>query len=234
MSEYFEGFKDMLNISEDYYNKYYLETKNEKYKKILDIINIEVKRTLTEEFINSNQIFASNLEEILKVFVISNDNQKYVSGMSFIANMILKLANNDKIKAFIVLKNIFEDKNIKDIYENNTDNIVGKFKIKFKEKMPLLFQHFEKNHVDLIFVIYWLMTLLYYNFDENIGEHVFKIYIKNREFDIYFNAIIAILMILEKDLLNKNYADIYIVLNSSKKFDINFEKFGENLDKLII
>ena len=33
MSEYFEGFKDMLNISEDYYNKYYLETKNENTKK---------------------------------------------------------------------------------------------------------------------------------------------------------------------------------------------------------
>ena len=231
MSESFEGFKDMLNITEDYYNKYYLETKDEKYKEKLKLINIEVKRTLTEEFLNKNQIFASNLEEILKVLVLSN-NQKYISGMSFIAKMVLKIGNNDKIKSFIVLKNIFEDKNLKDIYENNTQNIVNRFKIKFKEKMPLLFQHFEKNHLDSDFVNYWLMTLLCFNFDENIGEYVFKIYIKNREFDIYFNAIIAILMILENELLNKNYADIYIILCSTKISNIKFEKFVENLNKL--
>jgi hypothetical protein len=231
MSEYFEGFKDMLNISEDYYNKYYLETKNEKYKKILDIINIEVKRTLTEEFINSNQIFASNLEEILKVFVISN-NQKYFSGMSFIANMVLKLANNDKIKAFIVLKNIFEDKNIKDIYENNTDNIVGKFKIKFKEKMPLLFQHFEKNNIQPYSILTWFKSLFAYDFEESIAEYIFKSFIIKNNFDIYIYAVLSVFKIYENELLNKNNNELLsFFFSMSKGVDLN--KFRENFDKYI-
>ena len=43
--------------------------------------------------------------------------------MSFIAKMILKMTSNDKIKTFIILRNIFENKYLKDLYLINIEYI---------------------------------------------------------------------------------------------------------------
>ena len=232
MSAYPEGFEDKLNITKELYDKCYNETKDEKNNKKLNMINIEVKRTLTPEFINANPTFASNLEEVLKTFIISTDRQEYKSGMSFIGKMVLNSVNNNKFNAFVILKNIFEDKNIKEIYDNNLQNIENKFKIICKEKRPILYQYFEKNKIDLIFLTYWLMTLLSFNFDEKISEYVFKIFLKKKDFDVYIKAVLSILIVLENEILSKNNMDVYILLNSTKMINVDFDKFVENINKL--
>ena len=232
MSAYPEGFEDKLNITKELYDKCYNETKDEKNNKKLNMINIEVKRTLTPEFINDNPTFASNLEEVLKTFIISTDRQEYKSGMSFIGKMVLNSVNNNKFNAFVILKNIFEDKNIKEIYDNNLQNIENKFKIICKEKRPILYQYFEKNKIDLIFLTYWLMTLLSFNFDEKISEYVFKIFLKKKDFDVYIKAVLSILIVLENEILSKNNMDVYILLNSTKIINVDFDKFVENINKL--
>ena len=232
MSAYPEGFEDKLNITKELYDKCYNETKDEKNNKKLNMINIEVKRTLTPEFINANPTFASNLEEVLKTFIISTDRQEYKSGMSFIGKMFLNSVNNNKFNAFVILKNIFEDKNIKEIYDNNLQNIENKFKIICKEKRPILYQYFEKNKIDLIFLTYWLMTLLSFNFDEKISEYVFKIFLKKKDFDVYIKAVLSILIVLENEILSKNNMDVYILLNSTKMINVDFDKFVENINKL--
>ena len=232
MSAYPEGFEDKLNITKELYDKCYNETKDEKNNKKLNMINIEVKRTLTPEFINANPTFASNLEEVLKTFIISTDKQEYKSGMSFIGKMVLNSVNNNKFNAFVILKNIFEDKNIKEIYDNNLQNIENKFKIICKEKRPILYQYFEKNKIDLIFLTYWLMTLLSFNFDEKISEYVFKIFLKKKDFDVYIKAVLSILIVLENEILSKNNMDVYILLNSTKMINVDFDKFVENINKL--
>lgn len=232
MSAYPEGFEDKLNITKELYDKCYNETKDEKNNKKLNMINIEVKRTLTPEFINANPTFASNLEEVLKTFIISTDRQEYKSGMSFIGKMVLNSVNNNKFNAFVILKNIFEDKNIKEIYDNNLQNIENKFKIICKEKRPILYQYFEKNKIDLIFLTYWLMTLLSFNFDEKISEYVFKIFLKKKDFDVYIKAVLSILIVLENEILSKNNMDVYILLNSTKIINVDFDKFVENINKL--
>ena len=231
MIDELKDFKDKLNLTVEDYNKYYALTNEEQNQVKLNMITIDVKRTLTEEFIGKNPTFYTNLIEVLKTFVISSDNQIYISGMSFIAKMILKLTNNDKIKAFIVLKNLFEDKNIKELYENMTENIYNKFNVQFKEKMNVLFQHFQKNQIEIHFINCWLKTLFCYNFDDNIGEYVFKLYIKNSDFDVYIKAALAILMNLESELLKKNTMEIFITLNSNK-IKIDSEKVIENINKL--
>ena len=232
MSAYPEGFEDKLNITKELYDKCYNETKDEKNNKKLNMINIEVKRTLTPEFINANPTFASSLEEVLKTFIISTDRQEYKSGMSFIGKMVLNSVNNNKFNAFVILKNIFEDKNIKEIYDNNLQNIENKFKIICKEKRPILYQYFEKNKIDLIFLTYWLMTLLSFNFDEKISEYVFKIFLKKKDFDVYIKAVLSILIVLENEILSKNNMDVYILLNSTKIINVDFDKFVENINKL--
>ena len=232
MSAYPEGFEDKLNITKELYDKCYNETKDEKNNKKLNMINIEVNRTLTPEFINANPTFASNLEEVLKTFIISTDRQEYKSGMSFIGKMVLNSVNNNKFNAFVILKNIFEDKNIKEIYDNNLQNIENKFKIICKEKRPILYQYFEKNKIDLIFLTYWLMTLLSFNFDEKISEYVFKIFLKKKDFDVYIKAVLSILIVLENEILSKNNMDVYILLNSTKMINVDFDKFVENINKL--
>ena len=68
--------------------------------------------------------------------------------MSFITKMILELTKNNTIKTYIILKNIFEFQDIKDLYNNKLENIKNKYEIIFKEKLPLLYEHFKKNNVD--------------------------------------------------------------------------------------
>ena len=201
---------------------------NENNKYIIKCISLDVPRTLSEEFRKQNPEFTSNLEEVLKVFSFSNGGLGYISGMSSIIKMLLKLTNNNKIKTYIVLRNIFENENIKDLYNDNYMNIYNKFKILFKEKLPSLFQHFENNKIDLLnFVISKIKTLFTFNFDENIAEYIFKIFIYKNDFNVYINSLIVILKIYEKELLNKNEYEIFSLICSIKTVDIN--KFIENM-----
>ena len=227
-----EKFENALNITEkDYYN--ILSTINkEENKEIIEIIPIEVKRTLSDEFINKNPEFVVNLEEILKIFTISNS-LGYISGMSFIAKTILKLTNNNKIKAFIILRNIFEDNNLKILYNNDDQKIKDmyhKFELKLKEKIPILYNHFKKYNIEhTMYIISWLKPLFSFGFDDKIGEYIFKKYIIQKDFNVYYDAALSVLKCFENELLSaKNYEGIYPILFSIRnKVDIN--KFIENM-----
>ena len=152
--------------------------------------------------------------------------------MSFITKMILKLADNNKIKTYIILKNIFENQNIKDLYNNNHKNIFDKYYLLFKEKIPILFQHFEKNKIQSeFFIISWLTSLFTFEFDENIAEYIFKIFIYKNDFDIYIYSILSILMIYENELLNKKGDEILPFCFSMK--EVEFNKFIEKINNLL-
>ena len=226
-----EKFENKLGLNESDYNKILLTINNEENKDNFNFhcISVDIPRTISEEDRFKNPKFYSNLEEILKVFSCSNDGLGYIPGMSFITKMILKLADNNKIKTYIILKNIFENQNIKGFYNNNYKNTLDKYKLIFKEKMPLLFQHFEKNGIQSeLFVLTWLKTLFSFKFDENVAEYIFKIFIYKNNFDIYIYAILSIFMIYENELLSKNNEDILSLCFLIKEVEINkfIEKFN--------
>ena len=226
------GFENKLKLTEKDYNSI-LETINDpKNNEKIKIIPIEVIRTSSKEG-NQNEILKNDLEEVLKVFVLSNGDLGYYSGMSFIARIIMKITNNNKVKTFIILRNIFENKNLKKIYLNkDIDNIINNFKIKFKENIPKLYEHFEKNNIQPITIIKcWITPLFCFYFDNNIGEYVLKLFISSGNFDILIDAVLSVLMTLENNLLNKEYKEIYIVL-SSIYISIDYNKFVENMKKL--
>ena len=229
-----EKFENKLGLNESDYNKILSTIKNEENKDNFNFkcISVDIPRTISEEDRLKNPQFCSNLEEVLKVFSFSNGGLGYISGMSFITKMILKLTDNNKIKTYIILKNIFENQNIKDFYNNNYKNVLDKFKLLFKENMPLLFQHFEKNKIQSEhFIIKWLISLFTFEFDENIAEYIFKIFIYKNDFDIYIYAILSIFMIYENELLSKNNEELISLCFSIKGVEIN--KFIEKLNKYI-
>ena len=163
-------------------------------------ISYDIPRT--KKYIIENHLdktFISNLEEILRVFAKSNWGIGYISGMSFITKMILELTKNNTIKTYIILKNIFEFQDIKDI------NIKNKYEIIFKEKLPLLYEHFKKNNVDDFhyFAYTWLKCLFTFNFDKKLGENIFKIFILKNDFNVYFYTILAIYKCYEQKLIIK-------------------------------
>ena len=184
-------------------------------------ISYDIPRT--KKYIIENHLdktFISNLEEILRVFAKSNWGIGYISGMSFITKMILELTKNNTIKTYIILKNIFEFQDIKDI------NIKNKYEIIFKEKLPLLYEHFKKNNVDDFhyFTYTWLKCLFTFNFDKKLGENFFKIFILKNDFNVYFYIILAIYKCYEQKLLsvNHNLKIIQIFNNDNlNKLDIN-------------
>ena len=230
-----EKFVNKLGLNENDYikilstiNNISSKEDNENNKYIIKCISLDVPRTLPEEFRKQNPKFTSNLEEVLKVFSFSNGGLGYISGMSFIVKMLLKLTNNNKIKTYIVLRNIFENENIKDLYNDNYMNIYNKFKILFKEKLPSLFQHFENNKIDLLnFVYSKFKTLFTFTFDENIAEYIFKIFIYKNDFNINLDSLLVILKIYEMELLNINEYEILTFIYSIKTVDFN--KFIENM-----
>ena len=230
-----EKFENKLNITEKDYHNILSTINNEENKQKIKVIPIEVKRTLSNEFINQNPEFALNLEEILKIFALSNGGLGYKSGMSFIAKTILKLTNNNKIKAFIILRNIFEDDNLKSLYENNHEKIKDmyeKFKLKLKEKISILYNYFVKNNIDVQFIHGWIMSLFSFNFDDKIGEYVFKLYIIKKDFNVYYDAALAILKCFENEILNHNeILYIYSLLNSAK-INIDANTFIYNMNKI--
>ena len=229
-----EKFENKLGLNEGDYNKILSTLDNDENKDNdnFHYISLDVPRTISEEERLKNPQFYSNLVEVLKVFSFSNDGLGYLSGMSFITKMILKLTDNNKIKTYIILKNIFENQYIKDIYNNNIENIYNKYTLLFKEKIPLLFHHFEKNNIQPYFMASWLKSLFTYDFEENIAAYIFKCFIIKNNFDIYIYAILSIFKIYENELLSKNENELLsFFFSMSKRVDLN--KFRENLDKYI-
>ena len=223
-----EKFENKLNLTEKDYNDILNTLNDEKNKQYLKLISVDIPRTLSVEFRNQNPLFSSNLEEVLGVFAASNDGLGYVSGMSFIAKIILKMTSNDKIKTFIILRNIFENQSLKDLYRNQYETIINDFNKKFNEKIPLLFKHFEKNMIAPYYYLYtWLKSLLCFKFDENIGEYVFKLFLEKNDFSIYYNAILSILLAYENELLKKSQTEILTFLNNIKSVD--FTNFTKNI-----
>jgi len=229
-----EKFENKLGLNESDYNKVLSTINNEENKDNYNFkcISLDIPRTISKEDRLKNPQLSSNLEEVLKVFSSSNDGLGYISGMSFITKMIIKLTDNNKIKTYIILKNIFENQNIKGFYNNNYKNVFEKYKLLFKEKMPLLFQHFEKNKIQSeLFIIIWLKSLFSFEFDENIAEYIFKVFIYKNDFDIYIYAILSIFMIYENELLSKKNDEILIFCFSIKGVEVN--KFIEKFNKYI-
>ena len=229
-----EKFENKLGLNENDYNKILLTINNEENQdnNNFKCISLDVPRTISEEERLKNPQLYSNLEEVLKVFSSSNDGLGYISGMSFIAKVILKLTDNNKVKTYIILKNIFENQSIKDLYKNNQNNIFDKYKLLFKEKMPLLFQHFEKNNIQPYSILTWFKSLFAYDFEESIAEYIFKSFIIKNNFDIYFYAVLSVFKIYENELLNKNNNELLsFFFSMSKGVDLN--KFRENFDKYI-
>ena len=149
--------------------------------------------------------------------------------MSFITKMILELTKNNTIKTYIILKNIFEFQDIKDI------NIKNKYEIIFKEKLPLLYEHFKKNNVDDFhyFAYTWLKCLFTFNFDEKLGENIFKIFILKNDFNVYFYTILAIYKCYEQKLLSvNNNLKIILIFNNDNLNKLDINKILENLNLL--
>ena len=72
--------------------------------------------------------------------------------------------------------------------------------------LPLLYEHFKKNNVDDFhyFTYTWLKCLFTFNFDEKLGENIFKIFILKNDFNVYFYIILAIYKCYEQKLLSIN------------------------------
>ena len=106
-----EKFENKLGLNESDYNKIKSKINNEENKEnfYFKCISVDIPRTISEEDRLKNPQFCSNLEEVLKVFVSSNGGLGYISGMSFITKMILKLTlikkMNKKIIILIIIKN---------------------------------------------------------------------------------------------------------------------------------
>ena len=217
-------FDNKLGVTEKEYINNLPNINKEEYSHQNKCISVDVPRTTKDTNISGN------LEEILKVFSITNGGLGYQSGMSFIIKALLELANNDKIKAYIILRNIFENKDLHDIYDNNYQNVINKLELKFKEKMPLLFQHFKNNNIPFTISLGLLKSLFCFQFDENIAKELLKIFIVKNDFDIYLNSFLSILKINEEELLNKKNEEILFSLNNYKILEI--KKFFEIMKKL--
>ena len=218
-------FKNKLGITEKEYLDNIPNINKEEYSHQNKCISVDVPRT-----INISEI-SSNLAEILKVFSITNGGLGYISGMLYIVKALLDLTNNDKIKTYIIMRNIFQNEDLLNLYNNNNQNVMNKLEVKFGEKIPLLFQHFKKNNIDLMMLsISLLKSLFCYEFDENIAKELLKIFIIKNDFVLYLNAFLAILKINEEELLKKNFEGIIVFINNYKAYDVN--KFFEIIKKL--
>ena len=234
MNKYNLKMKKNLNLEKDFNNKLGITEKEymdnlpninkEEYSDQNRYISADVPRTTEDKNISGN------LEEILKVFSITNGGLGYKSGMSFIVKTLLELTNNNKIKTYIIMRNIFENKDLHNLYDGQFQNVINKLELKFKEKMPSLYQHFKNNNFHIDFSFSLLTTLFCYNFDENIAKELLKIFIVKNDFDLYLNAYLTILKINEEELLNKKYEEIYSLMINYKTFDIN--KYFETLKQL--
>ena len=227
-----------LNFEKDFNNKLGLTEKdyianlpninNEENEFNNRCISADVPRT------TNNPDISKNLEEILKVFSITNEGLQYKSGMSFIVKTILEITNNNKIKTYIILRNIFENQDLHSFYDNDKyQNVMNKFELKFKEKMPILYQHFKKYDVTPIhYALSLLKTLFCFQFNENIAKDLLKIFIVKNDFDIYLNACLSYLKINEEGLLGKNFIGEILCLLNNNKMMINVNKFNEIMTKL--
>ena len=212
-------FNNKLEITEKEYNDNLPNINKEEYSFQNRCISADVPRTTEDKNISGN------LEEILKVFSITNGGLGYKSGMSFIVKGLLELTNNNKIKTYIIMRNIFENKDLHNLYDGQFQNVINKLELKFKEEMPSLFQHFKNNNISILFSLKLLNSLFFYEFDENSAKELLKIFIVKNNFDLYLNAVLFLLKINEEDLLNKKKEEIFISVINYKMLDIN--KFFE-------
>lgn len=194
-------------LNEKYYNKYFNYDEELKgYKLILgkQVPNPQIEKDINRTFMKEIEQTPKNIQILKNILNAINvfDSSGYCQGMNFIVGFLLKLTNYDEVKTFYIFKNILCD--IKGYFEDGLPLLKLNnrlFNKNFKELCPKLHKCFQKNDiVNEFWVSKWLQTLftLSLPFEElTIIWDVLLI----RGFDFIVYICLAIIEILEKDLL---------------------------------
>ena len=194
-------------LNEKYYNKYFnYDEELKEYKLILgkQVPNPQIEKDINRTFMKEIEQTPKNIQILKNILNAINvfDSSGYCQGMNFIVGFLLKLTNYDEVKTFYIFKNILCD--IKGYFEDGLPLLKLNnrlFNKNFKELCPKLHKRFEKNDiVNEFWVSKWLQTLftLSLPFEElTIIWDVLLI----RGFDFIVYICLAIIEILEKDLL---------------------------------
>ena len=194
-------------LNEKYYNKYFnYDEELKEYKLILgkQVPNPQIEKDINRTFMKEIEQTPKNIQILKNILNAINvfDSSGYCQGMNFIVGFLLKLTNYDEVKTFYIFKNILCD--IKGYFEDGLPLLKLNnrlFNKNFKELCPKLHKCFQKNDiVNEFWVSKWLQTLftLSLPFEElTIIWDVLLI----RGFDFIVYICLAIIEILEKDLL---------------------------------
>jgi hypothetical protein len=221
-------------------------------KEIDNQIKKDLHRTLSENNLFLLENASSSLYQLLKALAIYDKEVSYCQGMNFIAGFLLIVSEFNEVECFYMLLSLFTKEysrkfGIRGFYLNEFPMLnfyIYTFDHIFKKNMPDLKSHFQSLEVpNDLWVSKWYQAL-FTNFLP--FETVCRIWDCLIVKGLYFihNFTIAILQILEKDLLTcKDICDVAEVFNTinpysekncKKKKVINVEEIIENALKIDI
>jgi hypothetical protein len=103
------------------------------------------------------------LEELLKVFALSEADIGYVQGLNFVAGLCLLVTGGDCPKAYFVLKRLVKGLGLRGLYTENLPKLAEMTEMlhdQMEEMMPELRRTFEAEEVaDGMWVTKWLLSL---------------------------------------------------------------------------
>ena len=214
--------------------------KNPISNKILNIIKLDVKRTLFKENIEINREILIN---ILSCIAFINPKINYCQGMNFISSFLLQINNYNEEETFYFLLSIIENTEFSVIYNENLNKLKCFFFI-FERLIhiytPEVYFIFISNNINVnYFCPSWFLTLFTNSSTiinlENQPEILLKIW------DFFFlkgwkallNIGILIIIKFEKKLLNCNYEEIiHFLINGVLESEFFKNSFINEFQKL--
>lgn len=183
-------------------------------------IELDIRRTFTEdEGFNNNKDHHSKLLNILLAYAKRNTSVGYCQGMNYLGGMIVRVVENEE-EAFWVFTSLFENILPLDYFCLMTEILVDQkvFLHILQKKKAKLYKHLQNIGLDFAIISFqWLVCLLSANLEKCISETIWDFLFLEGSVTI-FRAILAILSILEADLLQQTeFNELYTILDTNPK-----------------
>ena len=235
-NESLENFsQDYLILSEKTKRKYsqYITKTLDKEQSIY-LIDLDIERTFQYLGIfNKNSPLGESLREILRIFVVTRPDIGYVQGLSYIAGILL--TQMDKFQAFTCFCNIILSPNIFTFYKLDDIGIKKRldlFNEILKINLPNIYNLFLRNEVlPEYYLLEWIMTLFTRTFHIELVLRIWDVYMIEGILALY-RASVAIIILIEKELINLDFSEILNKLKDIKNLKIEEDQFLEYMKKV--
>ena len=215
---------------------------NSKVQKSLAIIVTDLARTFPGlQLFGGGDQWSTDLREVLEAFACHRPDMGYVQGMSYVAGMLL-LHIPDRYMVFQCLANLLVQGHLFAFYRGGIDKYCQLFSHVLEKQLPGIFRKFSDDQIEPKMYFYpWIQTVFSQHLPLAIASRIWDNFLVGGEVGgtaFLFRAAIAIIMVLQSDLMAASFEDRMMILQRKSvgqeiwNEKVTSERLFQSIDKV--